>query len=103
METVRSGLDYLVSANNLGRCVTCLNESAQHAEHAWENKMSSYTVDKDTLRIHRTGSGCIDKTHNNQIVKSALSYLELHNILFRCPICLADSQTINTGNIDENQ
>lgn len=97
METVRSSLDYLVSANGLGLCVTCLHENATHAEHNWEFKSSSYTVDQDTLRIHRTGSGCIDKTHKNQIVKSSLSYLELHNILFRCPICLADDRTINTS------
>ena len=91
METVRSRLNYLISANELGVCQTCLHENATHGEETWESQVVYYTVDLDTWRIHKHGAACITNEHSNKTVKSSLSYLEQHNILFRCNTCFGDN------------
>lgn len=95
METVRSCLNYLISANELGVCQICLHENAIHGEETWESQVVYYTVDLDTWRIHKHGAACIANEHSNKTVKSSLSYLEQHNILFRCNTCFGDNNQVS--------
>lgn len=92
-ENVRSTLNYLISANNLNVCSTCLSENATHGDYEWESIIDAYRVDLVTKKIHDYNCNC--NIEKNKTVKSSISYLEQHNKLVRCNVCFGDTAQSN--------
>ena len=100
-ENVRSTLNYLISANQLGVCSTCLSENATHGDYEWESIIDAYRVDLATKKIHDYNCNC--NIEKNKTVKSSISYLEQHNKLVRCNVCFGDTAQSNDTWINDNK